>query len=122
MGATVKVTTKKDTWKNLVMDASDKMLIILGQQIYNNSLQYVPKQYGGGTLRDSFAIDKVNGEVSLVWDTPYAQAQWFGISNGGTIKNYSTPGTTKMWVEAARAKYGDDWEQVAQNAFDEGLT
>lgn len=120
MGATVKVTTQKDTWKNIVMDASDKMLIILGQQMLNDSLSYIPKQEG--SLRDSGTINKVNDEVSLVWDTPYAQAQWFGISNGGTIKNYSTPGTTKMWVEAARAKHGDDWEQVAQNAFDEGLT
>lgn len=120
MGATVKVTTNKEAWEKAVNSASDKMLSILGQQMLNDSLRYTPKQEGA--LRDSGTIDKVNGEVSLVWDTPYAQAQWFGISNGGTIKNYSTPGTTKMWVEAARAKHGDDWEQVAQNAFDEGLT
>lgn len=119
MNVSVNVKTNAAEWERLVNNASEKMLTVVAQQMLNDTLKYVPR--AEGALRDSGTIDKVNGEVALVWDTPYAQSQWFGISNGGTIKNYTTPGTTKMWVEAARAKYGKNWQQVAQNAFDAGL-
>ena len=119
MNVSVNVKTNSAEWAELINKTREKMRTGVAQQMLNDSIKYVPK--AEGALRDSGTIDKVNGEVALVWDTPYAQAQWFGISNGGTIKNYTTPGTTKMWVEAARAKYGKNWQQVAQNAFDAWL-
>lgn len=119
MNVSVNVKTNSAEWAELINNASEKMLTVVAQQMLNDSLKYVPK--AEGALRDSGTIDKVNGEVALVWDTPYAQAQWFGVVEGRPVKNYTTKGTTKMWVEAARAKYGKNWQQVAQNAFDAGL-
>ena len=34
---------------------------------------------------------------SIIYTMPYAKAQFFGIINGSTIKNYTTPGTSARW-------------------------
>ena len=88
----------------------------------NDSLDIIPKQ--DGNLRDAGRVVKpAEGKRDLVWDNVYAGYQWYGMRKDGSniVKKYTTPGTSKMWVEQARAKHGDEWEKVTQNAFVEGL-
>lgn len=113
-----KITTNVAKWKAAVSLASDKAAAALAEQMLQDSLQIIPKQER--TLRDSGRIEKdENGAVSLVWKTVYAPYQWYGERIDGThkVKNYSTPGTGKMWVEQARTKNADKWQKVVQNAF-----
>ena len=37
------------------------------------------------------------------------------------IKKHTTAGTTILWGEEARKKYGKDWLTVAKNAFKKAL-
>ena len=43
----------------------------------------------------------------------YAGYQYFGIRADGThkVRNYTTPGTGKLWVEVAQAVNGKNWEK-----------
>lgn len=38
-----------------------------------------------------------DGGQHIVYTMPYARAQFFGITNGSQIRNYTTPGTSKRW-------------------------
>ena len=87
---------------------SDAML----NQMLMDMDKYIPKKTG--TLR---FIGHINtGRSQLVWQAPYARAQYYGkIMKKGTtypIKNYTTPGTGPRWDLKAKAKYGKRWAEV----------
>lgn len=53
--------------------------------------KYIPKDTGA--LRSN--IDKTDN--SITYESPYAHAQYVGITNGGEVRNYTTPGTGPYW-------------------------
>jgi len=119
------VKTNKQKWINAINNANDKAMYALAEQMLADSEKYVP--YSGGSsqsargLRESGKVVKGEdkGIFYLVWDTVYALYQWFGVRADGThcVHNYTTPGTGKLWVDAARAKNGDKWREIAQKNF-----
>lgn len=48
----------------------------------------------------------------LVWDTPYAAAQFTGWINGSPVVNYTTPGTGPYWDQVARGNHLKDWKHA----------
>lgn len=54
-------------------------------------------------------------EGVLIWDTPYAKRQYWGI------KTSLTPGRTWKWCETAKRKYKLDWEKIAQKLLRRNL-
>lgn len=54
----------------------------------------------------------------LVWQTPYARRQYWGIRTAHKDRN---PNATWKWAHAAMAKYKDKWNRLAQKALDENL-
>lgn len=122
MSVTVSIKTDRAAWKAAVEKAADFAAAALAEQIMTDSHDKIPKQEG--TLRDIGRIVKADfGSRDLVWSNVYAAYQWYGMRVDGShkVRNYTTPGTGKMWVEAARAERGETWQKVAQNAFEKGL-
>ena len=68
--------------------------------------KYVPKDTG--VLRENVTIDS----NSITYEQPYAHAQYIGEVNGGTVVNYTTPGTGSYWDE--RMKSADMQNVVAE--------
>lgn len=118
----VNITTNRSAWKNALSKASLNAEKALGEQMLSDSLNYIPKQEG--SLRDSGRLETDNEGAFLSWKGVYAAYQWYGMRADGThvVHNYTTPGTGKMWVDAAGQANKSKWQQVAQNAFDRGLT
>lgn len=119
----VEIKTNVGAWKSSIEKAADKAVDGLANQMMNDSIDKIPDD-GEHTLRDNGRVEVVNpGERELVWSTVYAAYQWYGMRADGThvVKNYTTSGTGKMWVEAARAENQSIWDKVAQNGFTEGL-
>ena len=118
----ITIKTDRAAWKAALDAAADKAAAALADQMMNDSLDIIPKQ--DGNLRDAGRVVKTaEGKRDLVWDNVYAGYQWYGMRKDGSniVKKYTTPGTSKMWVEQARAKHVDEWEKVTQNAFVEEL-
>lgn len=85
---------------------------------------YVPLQDGG--LRGS---GHISGD-DLVWRTPYARAQYYGIKRRGFVsdkqrrwffwalkqgfiaKGYTTAGTGPQWDAVAKGVHGGDWTRL----------
>ena len=123
------VKTNKQKWASVVNTAADTAMYALAEQMLADAEQYVP--YSGGSsqsaggLRESGKVVKGEdkGIFYLVWDTVYALYQWFGVRADGThrVHNYTTSGTGKLWMDAAKAKNGDKWSDIAQKKFTEAL-
>lgn len=102
------------------------LLYMLDAQVLPDMNNYVPLK--DGTLRMS---GHVEGNDTLIWDTPYASAQYNGTAgkraggfvsdrqrkwffanlNEGTLPSagYTTPGTGPHWDQVAFANHGDAW-------------
>ena len=123
------VKTDRQKMQQVMGKASELARYALAEQMLADSEKFVPYSAGSiqsaGNLRESGKIVQgEDGVLYLVWDAVYALYQWYGIRADGTHKvtHYTTPGTGKQWVEAARAQYGDRWHEIAQKEFNRGLS
>ena len=122
------VKTDKQKFRGVIGKASDKAMYALAEQMLADSEKFVPYSGGSsqsaGNLREHGRVEKGSDDkYYLIWDAVYALYQWYGVRADGThrVTHYTTSGTGKLWVEAARAQYGDRWQKIAQGAFTEGL-
>lgn len=122
------VKTDRQKMQGVMDHATELARYALAEQMLADSEKFVP--YSGGSiqsaggLRESGKIvEGEKGSLYIVWDTVYALYQWFGVRADGShrVTHYTTAGTGKQWVEAARAQYGDRWREIAQKGFNEGL-
>lgn len=91
---------------NLGIDPSGKVQKFFTNTCYRYMDKYVPKDTG--VLRENVTIDS----NSITYEQPYAHAQYIGEVNGGTVVNYTTPGTGPYWDE--RMKSADMQNIVAE--------
>ena len=122
------VKTDKAKWINAVNNASGLALYALAEQMLQDSEKFVPysggsSQSAGGLRESGTIVEGESGRLYLVWDTVYALYQWYGVRADGThvVKNYTTAGTGKQWVEVAKKQYSDNWHDIAQKKFAEAL-
>lgn len=122
------VKTDRQKFKSVIGKASELAAYAVAEQMLADCEKFVPYSAGSsqsaGNLRESGKLVKgENGSMYLVWDAVYALYQWYGVRADGShkVSRYTTPGTGKQWVEAARAQYGDRWQKIAQKEFSGGL-
>lgn len=76
---------------------SSQRLIAARKAAANDAQQamerYVPKNVGN--LRKASYVSDDGSHI--VYEMPYAKAQFYGIVHGSPVKHYSTPGTSKRW-------------------------
>ena len=118
------IKTDKQKWKGIIQNAAGVGAYALAEQMLADSEKFVPYSGGAGQsaggLRESGHVVKgESGDMYIVYDTVYALYQWFGIRADGShpVKNYTTSGTGKQWVETAKGQYGDRWRDIAQKSF-----
>ena len=96
---------------------------ILAQQILDDCRPFTPHDHG--TLEASGRVERIGEDYAATWSTVYAAYQYYGCWPDGShvITQHNTSvnaQATTQWCEAARDKYGDDWEIVAQREFVKG--
>lgn len=113
------IKTNMAAWKRFIDHAADFSAAAVAEQMMTDCSDFIPDD-GEHLLSDSGRIEAPQkGSRDLVWRKVYAGYQYFGIRADGThkVRNYTTPGTGKLWVEVAQAANGANWEKVAQKAF-----
>ena len=124
----VKISFNKAAAKARLQAASDHALSVTGSQALKDISRHVPRDQN--TLKDSGLAhsDKLaqDGEITLRWDTPYAQYLFHGkVMHGdptnrtyGPEKLKFTEALARMeWTKYAAEKYGKDWQTVFQKAL-----
>ena len=92
---------------------------VLANQAMADMDQFVP--YKQGHLADSAHLDN---EDNIVYATPYARAQFYGLIAGKyPVVHYTRtehPQATKRWDLKAKRLYGDDWANKVKKSLLEG--
>ena len=100
-------------------DAFGKATEDLANQMMDDMDQVVP--YSG--KYDPHRANTVHldgNKRTIVYNAPYAKAQFYGMVNGHPVTNYTTAiheQATKRWDLKAQSIYGDDWHRIVANSF-----
>jgi hypothetical protein len=99
-------------WKKIEAELGDNLKrgqTALDLQVLKDCDPYVP--YDSGNLRNSGIRATKPGEGQVIWDAPYAFAQY----NGAPRKSHDVhPQAVLRWFEAAKAVRKDAWLRVAK--------
>lgn len=91
---------------------NDVCLEILSMQVLVDC-NYFCKQHKGGLIASSItASDLKHGD--LIWDTVYAQMQYYL----GATSHDVNANATKMWCEKALSVFGKDWDALLQKLIE----
>ena len=87
----VKMQPTNSIMVNLGIDANGFVQRFFTQSCYNHMDKYVPMDFGD--LRTNVSIQPTR----IIYESPYAHAQYIGMVNGTPVENYTTPGTGAYW-------------------------
>ena len=112
-GITFKATANFDSAaaKRKFSGAIHKAQIKLDAQVLTDSNYYCPLKTG--TLQKSGIINTVLGSGLVVWKTPYARAQYYGV-NFDRSKD-PNPNACAKRFEAAKARKVKQWEKLVND-------
>lgn len=92
---------------------TEKGQYVFINQVLTDMNRYVPML--SSDLRQTGSLG-VDGK-SVVWNTPYARAQFYGTNGRATFNNYTTPGTGKRWDLIAASRHQVSWVRVIKGAM-----
>lgn len=88
----------------------------LSEEILADCNEYC-KEYTGALIQSSLIHSRPK-EGKLIWRTPYARRQYWGIRTAHKDKN---PNATWKWCEAAKARWRERWAKLAERALRDNL-
>ena len=94
-----------------IEQANREAIAIMGEQVLADSNYYCKKDQS--MLIDSSLSNSDPESGVIVWDTPYAQRQYY-LESAHTDKNTNAQ---MMWAHKARDVYVDQWLEVYKKAF-----
>jgi len=127
MIANIKVSFDKKSVKTRIQGAAKKALFLTAEQALKDANQYAPKDQGD-LIRSSETHSQPE-EGLLIWSTPYARYQYYGVVMVGTPPKtptniplkYTRSGARKLWAHEARARHGDEWQEVFQKVINNNV-
>lgn len=108
---TVKGNFDTQAAKARISAAIHKAQIKLDQQVITDSNFYCPLKTG--TLQKSAIINTVLGSGLVVWRTPYARRQYYGVKFDRSRD--PNPNACAKWFEAAKTRKSKDWEKLVND-------
>lgn len=85
---------------------------VLDAQVLKDSNYYCPLDTG--MLQKSAITSSKLGSGKLIWNTPYAEDQYYNKPNKSHQKN---PNATVKWFEVAKSKCLKTWEKLVNDEY-----
>lgn len=92
-------------------EAVHRAQVKLDMQVVKDCNYYVPLKTG--VLQKSAQIYTVPGSGEIVYRTPYAKRQYYGLHFDHSKQN--NPNACPKWFEAAKARKGKQWKELVEN-------
>jgi hypothetical protein len=112
----VMIRINKNAVEAQVLGAWDKGLALLSEEILNDCNTYCKERTGA--LIASSLIHSVPAEGKLIWQTPYAQRQYWEIQ---TAKKDINQNASWKWCEVAKTKHKKQWAKQAKKLLEMNL-
>jgi hypothetical protein len=84
----------------------------LDTQVLKDSNYFCP-QAEGDLIKSSIAQSRI-GEGLLIWATPYAHAQYYGLPKKSLDVN---PNARMKWFEEAKVRHLEDWRALTKGTI-----
>lgn len=119
MASSVKVTFDRAHFAAKMKNAKEGCGKFMAEQIRTDCNDYSVPDDGEHTLKDTSKVEKIGDDYAATWNEVYAAYQFYGCWPDGSheVKNHTqgyTDSPSIMWTEAAKNRYGKDWEIVAR--------
>lgn len=114
ISANVKIDFNSKGVMNRNAAKSRRVQFQLDQQVAKDSNYYCPEDVG--SLQDSVLPSAAEGKGLLIWNEPYAQAQYRGLPNKSRDKN---PNAQMKWFEWGKKFNLKKWVKVAQDGYNQ---
>ena len=85
----------------------------VADQVLEDTDKYVPRKEGDLAASGHVA----NAGQEVVYNTPYASAQYRGTNGRQVFRKYTTPGTGKQWYEKSKQANLERWQETAKKAL-----
>lgn len=85
----------------------------LVNQVHQDSNKYAPKKSGDMRIQSYVTPDN----KQIIWNAPYARAQYYGTNGKVKFRKYTTPGTGPKWDQKAKAIHGKQWQNIVKRAM-----
>jgi hypothetical protein len=95
-------------YKKLDASAVSRGQFAMANQMLSDMNPLVPAL--SNTLRTTGHVS--GGGDSIIWNTKYAKAQFYGTNGRAVFRNYSTPGTGSRWDLKGKGMYMDAWKRA----------
>ena len=105
----VKIKFDKDTMTYKITNMFNSKLGLLASEILNDCNQYC-KEDTGMLIASSYIHSRLD-EGKLIWQTPYARRQYWGIPTAYQTVN---PNAVWKWCEYAQKAHVQQWIRQAQ--------
>lgn len=99
---------------NLGLEPNGRVQTFFTNTCYKHMDKYVPMDTGNLRTNVDIQADKI------IYESPYAHAQYVGIVNGSEVKNYTTPGTGPYWDKRMVSAEMQDVVKEVQDYFNGG--
>lgn len=87
--------------------------VALANQILMDNERFVPRRKG-----DLVASGHTSaGGESVIYNTVYARAHYYGTNGIVTFRKYTTAGTGKKWADVSSKVNMDKWEKVVKKGL-----
>ena len=111
----VKVTFSRAKVAARIKSGIKSMIPTVAEQALADCNYFARRDQGTMIQSSETASDLKNGE--LVWDTPYAKKVYYT----GKPSHDENPNASLMWCQKAYDTFGEDWNEIAQISFSEGM-
>lgn len=112
MAEGVKITFNKNQVKTQIHGLTEKAQKKLDSAVLKDSNYFCPEKES--FLMKSAILHTVIGSGHVVWNTPYARKQYYGLKNKSHLKN---PNATYKWFESAKARKLNEWVEIVKNEY-----
>lgn len=107
-----RVELDKGGIKNKIASGVSRVQSVLDAQVLKDSNYFAPKREN--TLIDSSIQSTRIGSGELIWNTPYAKAQYYGFPNKSKDSN---PNASMLWFEEAKSRHKEAWINLANSEY-----
>lgn len=115
----VKLKPPSEIKVQLGIEPNGRVQKFIQNTCYKHMDKYIPMSNleSSGDLR---TIVDLSNPKQIVYESPYAHAQYIGIVNGSEVKNYTTPGTGPYWDERMKSAEMQDVVKEVQDYANRG--
>lgn len=113
----ISVNTDLRELESRVVTATERAQYLFDEQVLKDSNYYIPMDTQA--LERSGITNSKLGDGLLIWNTPYARKQYYGIDHN--FSKDKNPNARALWFEYAKSIHLNSWKRILSGLIEDNL-